>query len=100
MSYNIDVTAVSDECDRETDDDANSCCDSVDSIECDANSPWCLIPEPVFHNILFHLTTRDILNAGECCRRWYDMSQENFLWRKTFQRDFKVDRTVALKPGE
>lgn len=92
MSCNIIVSGIVDH-DREND-DASSDYSLDDTAGC-----WSLIPEPVFLKILNHLTARDILQAGECCRRWNDISRDDFLWKKVFQRDFKVDRTIGLKPG-
>lgn len=116
MSCNIIVSGI-DECDREDDNNSingsntNSRSSSIDSNSSTSSdtinftknyvsSSWSLIPEPVLHNILYYLTARDILQAGQCCRRWNDISKDDFLWRKIFQRDFKVDRTIAMKPGE
>lgn len=62
-------------------------------------SNWPLMPEPVFLTILNYLTAREILNAGECCRRWNDITKDDYLWKKIFQRDFKVDSVIGLKPG-
>ncbi|XP_059612556.1 F-box/WD repeat-containing protein 5 [Phlebotomus argentipes] len=62
-------------------------------------SNWHLIPEPILLKIFFLLTPREILNAGETCRRWCDISRDDYLWRKLFNRDFKVDRNIGLKPG-
>ncbi|GAB0097263.1 F-box/WD repeat-containing protein 5 [Sergentomyia squamirostris] len=62
-------------------------------------SDWNLIPEPVLLKIYFQLSPREILNAGETCRRWCDISRDDYLWRKVFKRDFKVDKNIGLKPG-
>lgn len=62
-------------------------------------SNWSLVPEPVFLTILNYLSARDILSAGECCRRWNDITKDDYLWKKIFQRDFKVDSVIGLKPG-
>lgn len=64
------------------------------------NTEWDYIPDPILLKILAQLPVRDILNASECCRRWNDISKDDYLWKKVFQRDFKVDRTIAIKPGE
>lgn len=63
-------------------------------------SKWCLIPEPVLVDILKDLSAKTILNVGECCRRWNDISKANYLWKMIFQRDFRVDKQIELKPGE
>uniref|UniRef100_A0A1B0DJU1 Uncharacterized protein n=1 Tax=Phlebotomus papatasi TaxID=29031 RepID=A0A1B0DJU1_PHLPP len=62
-------------------------------------SNWHLIPEPILLKIFFYLTPREILNSGETCRRWCDISRDDYLWRKVFKRDFKVDKNIGLKPG-
>lgn len=64
------------------------------------NTEWDYIPDPILLKILAQLPVRDILNASECCRRWNDISKDDYLWKKVFQRDFKVDKTIAIKPGE
>lgn len=64
------------------------------------HTEWNYIPEPILLNILAQLPVRDILNASECCRRWNDISKDDYLWKKVFQRDFKIDKTIALKPGK
>lgn len=64
------------------------------------NTEWDYIPDPILLKILAQLPVRDILNASECCRRWNDITKDDYLWKKVFQRDFKVDKTIALKPGK
>ena len=64
------------------------------------NTEWPFIPDPILLKILTQLPVHDILNVSECCRRWHDISRDDWLWRKVFQRDFKVDKTIALKPGK
>lgn len=62
-------------------------------------SRWSLIPEPVFLSILQKLSTSDTIRAGQVCRRWNVISKDDYLWRKFFQRDFKVAKNIGLKPG-
>lgn len=64
------------------------------------NTDWDYIPQPILLKILAQLPVRDILNASECCRRWNDITKDDYLWKKVFQRDFKIDKTIALKPGK
>lgn len=63
------------------------------------NTEWDFIPDPVLLKILTQLPVRDILNVSECCRRWNDICKDDYLWKKVFQRDFKVDKLIAIKPG-
>lgn len=90
MSSNIIVT-FSDSEDSFSDDDDNK-------YNC---SMWSLIPEPVFFKILKLkiLSSVDILRAGTACRRWNIIAKDDFLWKKLFQRDFKVDPNIGLRPG-
>lgn len=81
---------------------------SVDSVKSDEkddvdyewnNKEWNFIPDPILLKILAQLPVRDILNVSECCRRWNDISKDDYLWKKVFPRDFKVDKSISLKPG-
>lgn len=63
------------------------------------NSLWWTLPEPVVLQIMSYLGPKDILNAGQTCRRWYEISHEDFLWRKLFHRDFKIQKNIGIKPG-
>lgn len=63
-------------------------------------SKWSLIPEPVFIDILKDLSAKTVLNVGECCSRWNDISKDNYLWKRIFQRDFRADKKIEIKPGK
>uniref|UniRef100_A0A2M4BEX7 Putative wd40 domain protein n=1 Tax=Anopheles marajoara TaxID=58244 RepID=A0A2M4BEX7_9DIPT len=63
------------------------------------NSPWVFLPEPLFINIFLNLTPRDVLNAGQCCKRWYKLSKDDYIWRRYFRREFNVDASIPLKRG-
>ncbi|XP_062707413.1 F-box/WD repeat-containing protein 5 isoform X3 [Aedes albopictus] len=63
------------------------------------NSPWVFIPEPMFTKIFLYLEPRDMLNAGQTCKRWNKLSRDDYIWRKYFQREFNVDTNIGLKPG-
>lgn len=64
------------------------------------NSPWVFIPEPMFTKIFLYLEPRDMLNAGQTCKRWNKLSRDDYIWRKYFQREFNVDTNIGLKPGK
>lgn len=94
MSFQSGKYSISD------DEDSVNSNSSDKNIDEDSLSHWNLIPEPVLLKILNSLTARDILNASECCHRWNFIARDNYLWRKIFQRDFKVDPAIGLKPGK
>lgn len=99
MSSNIIVTYSDDDSDDENDDNQQEEYQSYRVSESEYCSKWSLIPEPVFLKIFKNLSTVDILQAGKSCRRWNSLSKEEYLWKKLFQRDFKVDPNIGLKPG-
>lgn len=63
------------------------------------NSPWVFLPEPLFNTIFLQLQPRDLLNASQCCRRWYKLSMDDYIWKKYFQAEFNVDPSIPLKRG-
>lgn len=63
------------------------------------NSVWCVVPEEVFLKILYCLTPKEVLNVGLCCKRWNTITKDDFLWKKMFHRDFKIDIHISIKPG-
>lgn len=64
-----------------------------------AGTLWWSIPEPVLINILRRLEPQDILNASATCRRWYEVANDNILWKHKFQEHFRTDPSIPLKPG-
>lgn len=74
--------------------------ESESETNCDEDSDWSLIPENVFVKILKTLGVKDILNCSECCKRWNFVSNDSLLWKYKFQQDFRVDKSIARKPGE
>lgn len=71
-----------------------------DELDYCENSPWVFIPEPMFTKIFLYLNPRDMLNAGQTCKRWNKLSRDDYIWRKYFQREFNVDTSIGLKPGK
>ncbi|XP_062545507.1 F-box/WD repeat-containing protein 5 [Armigeres subalbatus] len=76
----------------------SSVADEEQDVYCE-NSPWVFIPEPMFTKIFLCLDPRDMLNAGQTCKRWNKLSRDDYIWRKYFQREFNVDTNIGLKPG-
>lgn len=81
-------------------DDLECCLDSKDENAEFMADLWWTLPEPVLVKILWLLPIRDMLNVGATCRRWYDIANDNHLWRRRFQHHFKTDPSIQLKPGE
>lgn len=75
------------------------CCETkkirVESIE----SSWWTLPEPALIEIFLQLSPNDIINAGMTCRRWYDISNDNIVWKKKFQQRHNINQKIRMKPG-
>ncbi|XP_055859282.1 F-box/WD repeat-containing protein 5 [Episyrphus balteatus] len=68
-------------------------------VESANESSWWTLPEPVLIEILLYLPPKDIINAGFTCQRWYDISNDNTIWKKKFQQRHKTDHSIRIKPG-
>ncbi|XP_030377889.1 F-box/WD repeat-containing protein 5 [Scaptodrosophila lebanonensis] len=60
---------------------------------------WWAIPEPVLLRIFSQLDVYDVLQASLCCRRWHTVANDDLLWRKKFQEQFRASPSIPLKPG-
>lgn len=88
-SEGVEIRSCSGSSGGEEDEDVDYC----------ENSPWVFIPEPLFAKIFLELDPRDILHAGQTCKRWNKLSRDDYIWRKFFQHEFNVDVNIGLKPG-
>lgn len=70
-----------------------------DDDDDNAGSLWWTLPQLVLTEIFWLLPVKDILNAGLTCRRWYEVANDEYLWKRKFHRHFKTDPCIALKPG-
>uniref|UniRef100_A0A1B0FNA5 F-box domain-containing protein n=1 Tax=Glossina morsitans morsitans TaxID=37546 RepID=A0A1B0FNA5_GLOMM len=70
-----------------------------DDDDDNAGGLWWTLPQLVLTEIFWLLPVKDILNAGLTCRRWYEIANDEYLWKRKFHRHFKTDPCIALKPG-
>ena len=63
------------------------------------SSQWDLLPEPIFLQVASLLSVSDLVNVSRTCRRWWDLSKDDYLWKRLFRRDFKVSPSIGLRPG-
>uniref|UniRef100_A0A1A9ZWA3 F-box domain-containing protein n=1 Tax=Glossina pallidipes TaxID=7398 RepID=A0A1A9ZWA3_GLOPL len=70
-----------------------------DDDDDNAGGLWWTLPQLVLTEIFWLLSVKDILNAGLTCRRWYEIANDEYLWKRKFHRHFKTDPCIALKPG-
>lgn len=61
---------------------------------------WLYLPEPVLFQIFSYLNHKELLTVGEVCRRWFEVSRDDLLWRDLFYKNFKIDRSVPIIAGE
>ncbi|OXU25372.1 hypothetical protein TSAR_002584 [Trichomalopsis sarcophagae] len=64
------------------------------------NTDWYYMPDSVLLSIFQYLNPRELLTAGEVCRSWNRVSQDEMLWKALFYRTYKVDASVGIMPGE
>uniref|UniRef100_A0A336MXS8 CSON008899 protein n=1 Tax=Culicoides sonorensis TaxID=179676 RepID=A0A336MXS8_CULSO len=81
--------------------DSDGSCNSDDESESFFNSEWVYMPENVLIKIMMYLDVREVLDMGACCKRWFRISRDDWIWRKVFQKDFglPINKKVGLKPG-
>lgn len=77
--------------------DASSDCSSSNN---DNSVSWYHLPEPILVRILWLLSIKDMVSVSATCRRWYAIANDDFLWKQKLQKHFKIDPSIALKPGE
>ncbi|XP_017153441.1 F-box/WD repeat-containing protein 5 [Drosophila miranda] len=60
---------------------------------------WWALPEPALLMIFERLNVFELLQASLCCRRWHGIANDDLLWRRKFQENFRASPSIALKPG-
>ncbi|KAG8536245.1 hypothetical protein GDO81_026819 [Engystomops pustulosus] len=58
-----------------------------------------LLPDSILYHIFLNLGPVDLLSAGLVCRRWYQVSRDEFLWKELFYHHYHVQRHVQRSPG-
>lgn len=72
---------------------------AVEKEEDEEESLWWTIPDLVLLQILNHLTVKDIASVSATCRRWFELSNDDTMWKHRFQEHFRTDPAITLKPG-
>ncbi|XP_012272975.1 F-box/WD repeat-containing protein 5 isoform X2 [Orussus abietinus] len=81
---------------------------SVSDVEEDASQVsdgevhenWFYMPDSILLSIFQYLTPKELTTAGEVCRSWNRVSQDDFLWKDLFYRTYKIDPNVGIMPGK
>lgn len=60
---------------------------------------WDRLTDPVLLKIFYHLSPKDILNAGETCTNWNRICYDDLLWRYLFIKNYNLSNQTELKPG-
>lgn len=79
------------------DEETNTDGDSTQISEGDEN--WYYMPDSILLSIFQYLTPRELVTAGEVCRSWNKVSQDEFLWRDLFYQTYKIDSDIGIMPG-
>lgn len=65
-----------------------------------SNSIWAYLPTPALFNVFKFLNVKELLNAGQVCVNWYNVSKDDFLWKDLLYENFKIDRSINIVAGE
>ena len=60
---------------------------------------WYHIPRPLLVSIFQYLSAPDLIKAGLSCSAWYQASKDDLLWRDLLKRDFAVNTSGGIMPG-
>lgn len=61
---------------------------------------WDCMPDQMLLQVFQFLSARELLNAGQTCRLWNRVSYDELLWKYLLYRDYKIDSSVGILPGE
>ncbi|GFR16805.1 hypothetical protein TNCT_380341 [Trichonephila clavata] len=61
---------------------------------------WHLLPDPLLLYIFSHLSAKELLSARKTCRNWLRVATDEFLWKRLFRNDFKIDKNIPIAPGK
>lgn len=68
----------------------------ADAVE----ASWAYLPEPIFLHLAGFIDVGDVLSMSATCSSWNYQCQDDYLWKRLFRRDFKVDPSIGLRPGK
>ncbi|XP_072529360.1 F-box/WD repeat-containing protein 5 [Salminus brasiliensis] len=57
------------------------------------------LPDSLVLEIFLHLPHSAVLRAGQACRQWFAVSQDEFLWRELFYSYYRIPRSVPRHPA-
>ncbi|GBO24398.1 F-box/WD repeat-containing protein 5 [Araneus ventricosus] len=66
----------------------------------DSSEFWYLLPDPLLLYVFSHLSAKELLNARGTCRNWNRVATDEFLWKRLFHNDFKIDKSIPIAPGK
>ncbi|XP_053137873.1 F-box/WD repeat-containing protein 5 isoform X2 [Hemicordylus capensis] len=58
-----------------------------------------LLPDSILFEIFLYLDYTDVLSAGQACRQWHAVAQDEVLWKELFYRYYRVARDVPRHPA-
>lgn len=61
---------------------------------------WYHIPKQLLLNIFQYLSATDLIKAGLTCSTWQQTSTDELLWRDLLRKDFGIDTSSGIRPGQ
>lgn len=63
------------------------------------DSIWSQLPYTVLFQIFQYLDYKELVRVGEVCQYWYQVSRDEFLWKRLLYYYFNVDSSISVTPG-
>ncbi|XP_070581680.1 F-box/WD repeat-containing protein 5-like [Ptychodera flava] len=60
---------------------------------------WLCLPDSLLLNIFSYLSSVDLLRACQSCKHWSHVGHDEFLWKRLFFFELKIDRSLPLRRG-
>lgn len=60
---------------------------------------WHILPDPVLLYVFSHLNAKQLVNVRKTCRNWLRVATDELLWKRLFQNNFKIDKSIPIAPG-
>ncbi|KAJ7308092.1 hypothetical protein JRQ81_008598 [Phrynocephalus forsythii] len=58
-----------------------------------------LLPDSILFEIFLYLDYTDVVAAGQACRQWHAVAQDEVLWKQLFYRYYRIPRDIPRHPA-
>lgn len=61
---------------------------------------WQTAPDDLLIRVFSFLPARALLNVAQCCKNWYRVANDEFLWKDLFYRAWQIDPVIPRALGK